>query len=252
MNHLDGKIAVVTGASSGIGLAIVKDLIKSGVIVIGIARRIKKMDEFKSELIHFHDKFYPYECDISSLDSIKSIFKKIEEQFHKINILINNAGLLKYTGILLNDNESDLKQLMDVNLMGAIYCCKEVYNIMKDLNEECHIINVNSVLGHCIPFNLAALTYNLYPSSKYGLRAATEVLRQELIENKKFRISSISPGLVKTDISHSAGHPYADHIMGSKSILQVEDISRAIIFILESPQHVLISEMIVTPVGQKF
>ncbi|XP_055846058.1 farnesol dehydrogenase-like [Episyrphus balteatus] len=253
MERWAGKIAVVTGASSGIGLATVKDLVKAGVIVIGLARRVNKMKRLEDELQFRRGSFHSCECDISKLESIKAAFKWIEETFSKINILINNAGILKFSGILTEGNEEGLRELIEVNLLGNVYCTKEAYRLMRaSYGEECHIININSILGHSIPSSLASLTYNLYPTSKHALKATTEVLKQELSNEKNIRISSISPGLVKTEIAHSAKHPCADRIMGSQTILHVEDVSRAILFVIGSPRHVTISELIITPTGQKY
>ncbi|XP_055388963.1 farnesol dehydrogenase-like [Condylostylus longicornis] len=254
MNRWVGKIAVVTGASSGIGLSITKELVNNGLIVVGLARRLDLLEDLQNQISYDNNvgKFYSYKCDVSSLDSIIEAFTWINEKFGRINILINNAGIVRYCGILTTGNEEEIKKLMEINFMGAIFCTKQMYDIMKDKEEECHIINMNSVLGHSTPFSIASMTYNLYPSSKFALKAATEVIRQELIEKKSFRISNISPGLVKTELCHAGNHPYADVIMGSAEILLPEDISRTIIFILESPQHVQISELIIMPVGQKF
>ncbi|XP_055912788.1 farnesol dehydrogenase-like [Eupeodes corollae] len=253
MERWAGKVAVVTGASSGIGLEIAKDLVKAGLIVIGLARRVNKMKALEDELQFRRGSFHSCECDISKLESIKSAFKWISDKFSKVNILINNAGILKFSGILTEGNEEGLKELIQVNLLGNVYCTKEAHRLMKaSFGEECHIINVNSILGHTIPASLASLTYNLYPTSKHALKATTEVLKQELINEKNIRISSISPGLVKTELAHSAKHPCADRIMASETILRVEDISRAILFILASPKHVTISELIITPTGQRY
>jgi NADP+-dependent farnesol dehydrogenase len=95
MEKWRGKVAVVTGASAGIGAAIVRDLSKNGITVIGLARRAEKIEEFASELPSDYGKVHGYCCDVSSLQSIKDAFKWIEEKFGFVNILVNNAGIGK-------------------------------------------------------------------------------------------------------------------------------------------------------------
>lgn len=193
MERWSGKIAVVTGASSGIGWAVVKDLTAAGMTVVGLARRLNRMDMLKLELDPVaRGCFHPRACDISSLDSIKLAFQWIEEKFKRVHVLVNNAGIMRFTGILTEGNEEGLRELVDVNILGLVYSAKEAYRLMKiamNNGEECHLINVNSILGHTIPSSLASLTYNLYPTSKHALKATNEVLRQELVHEKLIRIS---------------------------------------------------------------
>jgi NADP+-dependent farnesol dehydrogenase len=107
MEKWEGKVAVVTGASAGIGEAIVKDFARNGINVVGLARRSEKIEEYASKLSNLKGKIYAKKCDISDLDSVKSTFKWIEEKFGVINILVNNAAVLFYGDLTDESDEAE-------------------------------------------------------------------------------------------------------------------------------------------------
>lgn len=132
-----GKIAVVTGASAGIGASIAKELANIGIIVIGLARRVNRVEELNQNIkgvIHAH------QCDVSKEESIISTFKWIGEKFGQIDILINNAGIARLTTLLDPNNSSQINDLVNVNLMAVLFCTREAFKYM---GEEGHIININ-------------------------------------------------------------------------------------------------------------
>lgn len=187
-----GKIAVVTGASAGIGAAIVSDLAKAGIHVIGLARRIEKIDELIKSLGLTNGKMYAYQCDVSDQESIKTAFKWIEEKFGKIHILVNNAGVVKNVVILDAGDEAGkkLNETINTNFTGLIHCTRAGFQLIKKSNDYGFIININSIAGQSVPF-IDGMKFNVYPATKHAVRAASEVLRQELIsmKNNKIRIS---------------------------------------------------------------
>lgn len=187
-----GKIAVVTGASAGIGAAIVKDFMKAGIHVIGLARRVEKIEEIRNSLESTDGKLYTHKCDVSDQESIKSAFKWIEEKFGKIHILVNNAGVVKNVSILDADDEAGKKldETISTNFTGLIHCSRAGFQLIKKSNDYGFIININSVAGQSVPF-INGMKFNVYPATKHAVRAASEVLRQELIsmKNNKIRIS---------------------------------------------------------------
>lgn len=194
MERWRGKVAVVTGASSGIGWAISKHLLQADMVVIGLSRRLKHMEELKSELpANQQERFFPRECDLTSLPSLRTAFHWLEQRFaQRMHVLINNAGMCEFSKLLDAGNDEALKRVIDVNLMGSIYCTKEAYRLMKkamSFGEECHVINVNSLLGHTVPEHIPNCGFNLYPVAKHALRATNEVLRREMFEDKLLRLS---------------------------------------------------------------
>ncbi|CRL02304.1 CLUMA_CG015206, isoform A [Clunio marinus] len=254
MNKWTGKVAVVTGASSGIGSAIVKDLAKRGVNVIGLARRVELIEEISNSLGEVLGIIYPRYCDVSDLNSIKETFKWIEEKFGIINILVNNAGIQSSTVTLDESNvgTENINKVIDTNFTGAVHCAREGIRLIKKSNDYGVVININSVLGHSIPFG--EFSHSVYPATKYALKAISETLRQELIvqNNMKIRVTNLSPGCVKTNIFLAAGvDPNAD-VFKVLPHLNVENISQAVLYILEAPYGVNITELTIKPVGEKF
>jgi NADP+-dependent farnesol dehydrogenase len=185
------KVAVVTGASAGIGAAIFKDFAKAGITVIGLARRSERVEILIKELGSTKGKAFAYKCDVSDPKSITETFKWIESKFGVVHILVNNAGCGRNVSILDDDEESfrKMNEVIDTNIRGLTQCTREAYKLMKKSDDYGFIININSILGHQLPF--AGFSMNVYPASKYAVTAITETLRQELIlaDNKKVRVT---------------------------------------------------------------
>lgn len=191
MEKWTNKLAVVTGASAGIGAAIVKDLANGGINVVGLARRTEKVEQLISDLGNTSGKIYAYKCDVSDHESVKAAFKWIEEKFGCIHILINNAGTIRNVQILDESDEVRVKlnEVIDTNLTGLVQCTREAFRLMKKSDDHGFIININSIFGHSIP--MSEFSMNIYAPTKYAVTAVSEVLRQELIKmkNSKVRVS---------------------------------------------------------------
>jgi NADP+-dependent farnesol dehydrogenase len=132
------------------------------------------------------------ECDLTSKDSIKAAFQWIEENLGGVDLLVNNAGCLRNTTILTEDNEDDLQVILQTNVMGLLICTKEAYKSMAKRDVDGYIVNINSVSGHSVPFIYGVKpSYSIYAGTKHAVTATTEVLRQELIhmKNMKVRVS---------------------------------------------------------------
>lgn len=193
MKKWSGKVAVITGASAGIGAEIVKSLATNGVHVIGLARRPERVEAIARELGDAAGKIRAFKCDVSQLQSIKDAFKRIEEEFGAIHILVNNAGVLRNIKILTDDDVSDkIDEVINTNFAGLVHVTREAYRLMKRSNDHGMIININSNAGHKIPFPMNPnISHNVYHGTKFAVTATSEVLRQELIcqENDKIRVT---------------------------------------------------------------
>lgn len=182
MDRWNGKTAVVTGASSGIGAAIVVDLIKAGVNVVGLARRKDRVEALKEKLpASATGQLYAIKCDLKQESDIKSAFNWIDSNLGGTDILINNAGIIKTMNLLDAGNTDNLRETIDTNILAVAICSREAFHSMKRRDVNGHIIHINSCAGHKIPYFVGLYpSFNIYPSTKYAVTAMTEVLRQEL------------------------------------------------------------------------
>lgn len=169
MNKWQGKNAVVTGASAGIGAQIVRDLANAGVNVVALARRVDKLEELKRELKAAPGKVTPYGCDVSDVKSVEAAFAFIEKNLGGTDILVNNAGIVKYIKIF-DDTPGitkELSQVVETNFLGTVWCAREAFKSMTKRNVHGHIVNMNSVVGHSVPFSGGDIpAYNIYPGTK--------------------------------------------------------------------------------------
>lgn len=242
MDFWKGKIAVVTGASAGLGAAIVVDLAKHGITTIGLARRKERVDEIAKKHSNLPGKIIAGECDVSCIHSIKKSFEWVETTFGGIDILINNAGTFRESRCLDPiDNTEDMKNVIDTNFTGAVVAAKLAYLSMAKRDTYGYIINMNSVNGHttAVPF-----TMNVYTPTKWAMTALTDTLRRETnqLKNRKVRISSISPGCVKTEIHLAAGS--SGDFFDVVPHLTPQDISNQVIYLLSQPPNVYVSAFI--------
>lgn len=249
MDQWTSKLAVVTGASGGIGSKVVEDLLKSGVLVAGIDRDEVKLQNQKETL---GDKFHPFACNLLLEEDIVRVFSEINERFDGVDVLVNCAGMCANSTILGGDYNAELfHDIMQTNFLSVVSCIEKAYKSMVDRDVYGYIVIVSSLLGHVVPrIEMKRPIFNLYPSSKYALTALNNVLRDELntYKNFKVRVSNISPGKVETPLQATNGLGEKDWVTPCPKELQPEDVSRAILFILASPPHVQIQDMIIKPV----
>lgn len=124
----------------------------------------------------FQRNFYIHKCDVSDEKSVKTAFAWIVKNFGGVDVLVNNAGIAK-TGRIVDADESMLRDTININVLGVVWCTREAFKSMKERNFDGHFIIINSIVGHAIPAS-DDLMLNVYPASKYAVTAMTEVLRQ--------------------------------------------------------------------------
>lgn len=245
MDRWVGKVAVVTGSSSGIGAAIAKDLAKAGMVVVGLARRVERVEALKDDLPESaKNLLHAVKCDVSKEEDILKTFKWVEEKFGGVDVLINNAGILRQTDLLDADNTQMLREVVDTNVMGLVLCSREAYQSMKKRSVDGHIVHINSIAGHRV-VNFPKL--NIYSASKHAVTAITETMRNELrTAGTKIKVTSISPGGVRTEILPT------DIVTSDMPLLESEDISEAVLYVLGTPPRVQVHELMIKPVGEIF
>lgn len=253
MERWVGRVAVVTGASAGIGACLAQELVKKGLNVVGLARRVEKIEELSRNLKTTPAKLYALKCDVTKETDVKEAFKWVKSNLGGVDILINNAGGDSYN-TLIDGPAENWKAIFDLNVLALSVCTKEAIQCMRDRNvDDGHVVHVNSTLGHVVP--PAEVGLSMYSASKHAVTMLTEGLRQEILNLKsKIRVTSISPGLVKTDFLTSSGskiltpetvYPATPHLMP-------EDVVEAVLFALGCPPHVQIHDMTIYPVGGRY
>lgn len=189
MEKWSNKVAVITGASGGIGAVTAKALAAHGVNVVAMARRKEKIEEYAAAAKDLPGKIHAVRCDVSNPDSIKEAFAWVESNLGGVDILVNNAGIVRDTDLLsLEDNTQDILDVINTNLTGLIFCTQEAYRSLHKRDEYGYIININSTAGHTHYFD-PKWRENVYPASKHGVTCVNEMTRSELFYrgNKKIR-----------------------------------------------------------------
>ncbi|OXU19390.1 hypothetical protein TSAR_004651 [Trichomalopsis sarcophagae] len=255
MDRWRDKVAVVTGASAGIGLAISKALVQQGLIVVGLARRKAKMEDAMQDASG-PGQFHAKECDITKEQNVIEALNWVKSTLGAVNILINNAGVVNHQKIEETPTP-ELEHIINVNLLGLLYCSKEAIKLMKENQQEAHIININSVLGHMVP-PPGLVSFSIYPATKFAVTALSEILKNELIGSNirvtvrkciKFCVmpgssvpeKNVSPGLVKTEMVVAAINK--NSMFSKMPALEPEDVAFSIVHALTVPPHVEINEI---------
>ncbi|XP_043269467.1 uncharacterized short-chain type dehydrogenase/reductase y4vI-like [Venturia canescens] len=245
MDRWSGKVAIVTGASSGIGADITEALVKNGVKVVGLARRVQRVRDIATKLKGQKGTLYPMECDLSREDDILKVFQWTEKEVGGVDILINNAAVV-FSEPIIDGSTENYRKIMDVNVTAVAICAREAIRSMKKHNISGHIINIASILGHNA--EIFAYPISLYCASKYALVGMSHSLRNELSAAKmNIKVTCISPGAVKTDMIVTAGLPR--DMLEKVPILTGKDIAEAVIFALSTPRNVQVKELIITPLA---
>jgi NADP-dependent 3-hydroxy acid dehydrogenase YdfG len=245
---LEGRRAVVTGASSGIGEATAMALAGEGAAVALGARRKDRLDELAERIAGEGGTAHPFEVDISEESATRSFIEGAAEQMGGLDILVNNAGVMLLGPIGGADTE-EWRQMVGVNLLGLLYCTHAALPLMQEGGGG-HIVNLSSVAGRTA--NLGSGVYNL---TKWGVNGFSESLRQEAMHSG-IRVTVVEPGFVGTELQgHNTNPVVVEAIEKMREqtgeVLEAGDIAAAILYAVSSPQRVNINEILVRPTGQQ-
>jgi len=247
MERWQNRVAVVTGASSGIGAACAKLIVAAGVRVVGLARRSERMEQLKSTLPpDQRERFFFKKCDVSQEGQVNQAFDWIEKELGGTDILINNAAIFR-GGNLLNMPMNDIKDVVGTNFMGPIYCLQNAFKSMQKRNFPGHLIFMNSTAG--LPGYIGGpedRSPNIYIPTKVALNAINEICRQELMSlQTKIKTTNISLGWVSTEFVSDE----TKAALGEK-ILQADDVAKAVVEVLSKPPHAQVHELTLRAMGE--
>ncbi|KAH8383726.1 hypothetical protein KR009_010204 [Drosophila setifemur] len=250
MDRWQNRVAVVTGASSGIGSACCKDLVAKGLIVVGLARREHRLQELKASLpADQQARFHGRKCDVSVEQQVVDAFAWVDETLGGADVLVNNAGITTESLITDANNSSDIRAVLDTNVLGFVWCAREAFRSQQKRNvTDGHVVVINSIVGHKIP-TLPGFNFKMYAPSKYAVTALTEVLRLEFNHKKtQTKITSISPGAVDTEIIDEK----IKEAFPNFPMLRAEDVADAVSYCIQTPPNVQIHELTIKPIGENF
>ena len=239
------KIAFITGATSGIGMATAKLFAKNDINVILCGRRAERLEKLKSELSK-QVEVYSLAFDVRNRASVFEAIASLPEKWQNIEYLINNAGNAHGLDLSQDASLDDWEDMIDINVKGLMYVTKALLNGMTD-RKAGHIVNISSIAGKEV-----YTKGNAYCASKHAVTAISDGLRLDL-NGTNIKVSTINPGAVDTEFStvrFKGDKAAADKVYDGFTPLYAEDIAEIIYFIISRPAHVNLSDTIVLPTAQ--
>ncbi len=245
MLNVEKKVIVITGASSGIGEATAKLLAKNGAKVVLGARRVDRLEAIAKEIRTAGGTAEYQTLDVTQRSQLEAIVQFAQSKFGRVDVLINNAGVMPLSALdQLKVDEWD--RMIDVNIKGVLYGIAAALPIMK-AQKAGQIINLSSIGGHAV-----SPTAAVYCATKFAVGAISEGLRQEV--GGDIRVTVISPGVTESELADSISDETARK--GMQQFRQVSipalAIARAILFAIEQPDDVDVSEIIVRPTASLY
>ena len=243
VGSLQDRVAVVTGASSGIGAAVAKALNAEGARVALAARREEALQEIQAGLENGDgQKCMVVSADVTECGQVRSLVARAEEELGPVEILVNCAGVMYYT-LMKNRREGEWERTVEVNCKGALNCVGAVLSGMLE-RERGHIVMISSDAGRKVFPGLA-----VYSASKFFVEALAQGLRLETA-GTGLKVTTIQPGNVATDLIEMSGDEEALEEYGQPGesrVLDPEDVAASVIHALSQPEHVAVNEILVEP-----
>jgi NADP-dependent 3-hydroxy acid dehydrogenase YdfG len=251
-DNLKDTVALVTGASSGIGEATAKALAAQGASVALVARRAERLEQLGGEIADAGGTALPIEADVSDREQSQAAVSRAVAELGRLDVLVNNAGVM-LLGPVVDAPVEEWEQMVNVNLLGLLYTAHAALPHLLEAAEGeprrvADMVNISSVAGR-----MARKGSGVYNATKHGVGAFSEALRQE-VTGKHLRVSLVEPGAVDTELQ-SHNRPEIEQQIRSRftdmDILRSEDIADAIAYVVTRPRHVAVNEVLVRPTQQE-
>jgi NADP-dependent 3-hydroxy acid dehydrogenase YdfG len=245
---LDGKVAVVTGASSGIGEATALALAREGASLLLGARREDRLRALAERIESEGGRAIARPVDLADEEQVTAFIHAAHDELGGLHVLVNNAGVM-LLGPVAGADVADWRQMIEVNLLGLLLCTHAALPVMAQGGGG-DIVNLSSVAGRRA--SAGAAVYNM---TKFGVHAFSEALRQEAL-HANIRVTVVAPGFVETELQGHNTNPVVVQAMERSreqigEVLRPEDIAEAIAFAVTRPAHVCINEVLVRPTKQR-
>jgi NADP-dependent 3-hydroxy acid dehydrogenase YdfG len=244
-NNIEGKVVVITGASSGLGEATARLLSAQGASVVLGARRVDRLRSLADGLTGSGGKALAVTTDVTDCDQVKRLVDSAVQAYGRIDVMIDNAGLMPQAP-LERLKIDEWNRMINVNIKGVLYGIAAALPYMTQ-QQAGHIINVSSVAGHKVGPGFA-----VYAATKHAVRALSEGLRQE-VKPYNIRTTVISPGAVDTELPNSVTEPdIAEKVRKAYEIaIPAESFARAVAFAMSQPEEVDVNEILFRPTRQE-
>jgi serine 3-dehydrogenase len=248
MNRIKGKLALITGASSGIGLSCARRLAAEGVNLVLWARRLERLEQAALEIGEEHGVAVRVaEVDVRDREAVNGAVAALVKDGMVPDILLNNAGLAAGLSKLHEGDYDDWDRMIDTNLKGLLYVSRALIPQMVKAGRG-HIVNIGSTAGHQVyPMG------NVYNASKFGVKALTEGMNVDLV-GTPLRASSVDPGHVHSEFASVRFHGDEDRVKalykGFKP-LSPDDVADVVSYVVNAPEHVNVFDVVVLPAAQR-
>jgi NADP-dependent 3-hydroxy acid dehydrogenase YdfG len=247
MAKLDGKVAVITGASSGIGEATAETLTAEGASVVVAARREERLSDLVERINGENGgKALSVECDVTDEEQAHALIRRARDEFGRVDILVNNAGVMQLSNIQKGLSD-EWRTMLEVNVLGLLYATDAAIRVMKEQGSG-HLVNISSLASRGTRPGLG-----VYSGTKMAVNGISESLRQELLEDN-IRVTMVEPGVVQTElpehITDEEAREGLSTMLEQLEPLQAEDIANAIVYVVTQPQRVSINEVLIRPSQQ--
>jgi NADP-dependent 3-hydroxy acid dehydrogenase YdfG len=244
---LAGKVALVTGASSGIGAATAGALAAAGAAVAIGARRRDRLDALATQLRDGGARVLQLDLDVTDEQACAAAVARTREELGGLDVLVNNAGVM-LLGTIVGADPEDWRRMIQTNVMGVLYMTAAAIEGMVEQGSG-DIVNMSSVAGR-----QARSGAGVYNASKWAVNAFSESLRQE-VTGRGVRIGLVEPGAVATELTDHITQPEArqasKQMVEGMTPLQAEDIARAVLYLVTQPPHVAVNEVLIRPTDQQ-
>jgi NADP-dependent 3-hydroxy acid dehydrogenase YdfG len=249
--RLDSTVALITGASSGIGEATARELASRGATVVIAARRSERLEALAAEIEHDGGAALPIEADVTDHEQVQTMVRRAVDSLGRIDIVVNNAGVM-LLGPIEDAPTEEWERMIDLNLKGLLYTAHAAlpHLLQAAAQEPRHvadIVNISSVAGR-----VARSGSGVYNLTKHGVGAFSESLRQE-VTGRHVRVSLVEPGAVDTELPDHIRPEIREQMMGrfaDVESLESADIADAIAYIVTRPRRTAINELLIRPTEQ--
>ncbi|MGK5114901.1 MULTISPECIES: SDR family NAD(P)-dependent oxidoreductase [unclassified Geodermatophilus] len=244
---LSGKVALVTGASSGIGEATAVALAEAGAAVAIGARRRDRLEALSRKLRDGGGRVLAVDLDVTDEASCRDAVRRTREELGGLDVLVNNAGVM-LLGTIVGADPEDWRRMISTNVLGLMYTTHAAIDGMLEQGSG-DVVNVSSVAGRT-----ARKGAGVYNASKWAVNAFSESLRQE-VTTRGVRVSLVEPGAVTTELNSHITQPEAkaasERMHAEMTALRPEDIARAVLYVVTQPPHVAVNEVLIRPADQE-